>query len=198
MAAEPVITEHFFTDVGTYGAGQGRRLPERVKIERQIEQLTAQKWDNPDRRDEIDDMIAGLRARLRYLVQEPDRELARQRAIAFGGVAQWRCRSVSTEACRLPSRAGFAVGHVQAMEHGIPSERYILGGERFTVPNYFALISQICGRRPPRLVLPQWAMLGLGAGCTIARSLGIGSVRFSFRQIQAVMHGIRAKRRGRF
>jgi len=83
--------------------------------------------------------------------------------------------------------ADVAVGHVQAMEHGIPGERYILGGERLTIPNYFALISQICGRQPPRLVLPQWAMLGVGAGCMIARSLGIGSVPFSFRQIRNIV-----------
>src|SRR5262249_50899757 len=76
--------------------------------------------------------------------------------------------------------ADVAVGHVQAMEHGVPGERYILGGERLTIPNYFALVSQICRRRPPRLVLPQWAMLGVGAGCTIVRSLGIGSVPLSF------------------
>jgi hypothetical protein len=30
-------------------------------------------------------------------------------------------------------------------------------------------------------------MLGVGAGCTIARSLGIGSVPFSFRQIRNIV-----------
>ncbi len=82
--------------------------------------------------------------------------------------------------------ADVARGHILAAQHGVSGERYILGGERLTIPDYFALIAEICGRQGPRLIMPRCAMLGFGACCSIARSLGVTSVPFSFRQISNI------------
>jgi dihydroflavonol-4-reductase len=56
-----------------------------------------------------------------------------------------------------------ARGHLRAMREGRPGERYILGGDRLTVRDYFALIADRCGRPRPRATLPRWAVLA-GAG----------------------------------
>jgi dihydroflavonol-4-reductase len=82
--------------------------------------------------------------------------------------------------------ADVARGHILAAEHGISGERYILGGDRLTIPDYFALIAEICGRRGPSLVMPRSAMLAFGACGSIARSVGIATLPFSFRQISNI------------
>jgi dihydroflavonol-4-reductase len=80
-----------------------------------------------------------------------------------------------------------ASGMVLAAERGVSGERYILGGERLTIPDYFTLIAETCGRPGPRVIVPRWAMLALGAGCSFAQVLGIGAVPFSFRQINNIV-----------
>jgi dihydroflavonol-4-reductase len=47
-----------------------------------------------------------------------------------------------------------------AMQRGRRGERYILGGERIALPDYFKLIANICDRPAPRLTLPRWAVVG--------------------------------------
>ena len=75
-----------------------------------------------------------------------------------------------------------ARGHWQAMVRGRPGERYILGGERITIPKYFSLISSLCGRPAPRLKIPRLAMVILGACFSAAQGLGIRNVPFTFKQ----------------
>jgi hypothetical protein len=60
-----------------------------------------------------------------------------------------------------------------AMRHGTSGNRYMLGGERLTIPDYFALISRKCRRPPPYFVAPRWAMLGASIGCSLAGYLGV-------------------------
>jgi hypothetical protein len=68
----------FFRDAsGTYGAPRpGRRLPESVKLRREIEQLNAQKWNSPDMRDELDAMIEQLWVRVARLEAHPEEDLS--------------------------------------------------------------------------------------------------------------------------
>jgi dihydroflavonol-4-reductase len=56
-----------------------------------------------------------------------------------------------------------ATGHLLAASHGLSGERYILGGERVTVSDYFQLIAKICGRWAPPITLARPAMLAAGA-----------------------------------
>jgi dihydroflavonol-4-reductase len=83
--------------------------------------------------------------------------------------------------------ADVADGHILAMMHGVAGERYILGGERLTIPDYFALVSQVCQKRTPILVAPSWAMAGAGLACSAVLRLGITSVPFSYGQIRNIV-----------
>ncbi|MBC5809944.1 MAG: NAD-dependent epimerase/dehydratase family protein [Candidatus Eremiobacteraeota bacterium] len=54
-----------------------------------------------------------------------------------------------------------ARGHLLAYEHGRSGERYILGGENFTLRELLRRIGEIAGRRPPRYAVPLWLPLGV-------------------------------------
>jgi dihydroflavonol-4-reductase len=51
-----------------------------------------------------------------------------------------------------------AEGHLLALAHGRLGERYILGGEDFTMPALLALIDDVAGRRSRRLRLSEWPL----------------------------------------
>ncbi|MSO99514.1 MAG: NAD-dependent epimerase/dehydratase family protein [Acetobacteraceae bacterium] len=58
-----------------------------------------------------------------------------------------------------------AEGHALALERGRIGERYVLGGENLLLKDILALISDVAGRHPPRIRLPEaviwpvaWAM----------------------------------------
>ncbi len=57
--------------------------------------------------------------------------------------------------------ADVAAGHILAMEHGIPGERYILGCRNLTLKEIFDILSRITGRRAPNIRIPHWAILGI-------------------------------------
>ena len=75
-----------------------------------------------------------------------------------------------------------ARGHVLAMQHGRRGQRYILGGERLTVRDYFALIAAACGRPGPLLTLPRAAILACAAVFSVAERLSGRPMPFSFTQ----------------
>lgn len=54
-----------------------------------------------------------------------------------------------------------ATAHIAAAEKGVSGQRYILGGEALSVRELFARIANVMGGKPPRITLPNWAMLGL-------------------------------------
>ena len=56
--------------------------------------------------------------------------------------------------------ADVAEGHILAMEHGVPGERYILGYRNLTLKEIFDILSEITGRRAPSVPIPHWAILG--------------------------------------
>jgi dihydroflavonol-4-reductase len=49
-------------------------------------------------------------------------------------------------------------GHLAALERGRSGERYILGGQNLTLPELLQITAQVVGRRPPRMLLPLWAV----------------------------------------
>lgn len=48
-----------------------------------------------------------------------------------------------------------ARGHIQALERGLPGERYILGGQDASLREFLAEIARQSGRRPPTVNLPR-------------------------------------------
>ena len=56
-----------------------------------------------------------------------------------------------------------AEGHVAALKLGRPGERYILGGDDFTLEQILALDAEHVGRRASTIRLPHWAVYPLAA-----------------------------------
>ena len=56
-----------------------------------------------------------------------------------------------------------AEGHVAALKLGRPGERYILGGDDFTLEQILALVAEHVGRRASTIRLPHWAVYPLAA-----------------------------------
>lgn len=54
-----------------------------------------------------------------------------------------------------------AQGHLLAFERGRPGERYILGGEDFTLERILTLVAQHVGRRASTIRLPHWSVYPL-------------------------------------
>ena len=54
-----------------------------------------------------------------------------------------------------------AQGHILAMENGKPGERYILGNRNLTLLQVFNILSEITGRRPPRIRFPHWLVMAV-------------------------------------
>lgn len=55
-----------------------------------------------------------------------------------------------------------ALGHLQAEERGRVGERYILGGENWSLEELFDTLASICGRRAPRVRIPWITALAAG------------------------------------
>ncbi len=78
--------------------------------------------------------------------------------------------------------ADVARGHHLALLRGTPGQRYILGGDRITIPDYFKLICALCRRPGHPVKIPRWAMLGLGMGFSGLHRLGLRNVPFTYGQ----------------
>ncbi len=66
-----------------------------------------------------------------------------------------------------------AAGHVAALHHGRPGERYILGGEDLSLRRILAQVALLTGRGPPRIRLPYGAVLPIAyAAEAVARITG--------------------------
>ena len=55
-----------------------------------------------------------------------------------------------------------AVGHILALEKGVPGQRYLLGRCNLSLKEVFALLQQVSGRPAPRWKVPHWLALGAG------------------------------------
>ena len=54
-----------------------------------------------------------------------------------------------------------AQGHVAALKLGVPGERYILGGDDFTLQQILVLVAEHVGRRASTIRLPHWSVYPL-------------------------------------
>jgi dihydroflavonol-4-reductase len=51
-----------------------------------------------------------------------------------------------------------AAGHLAAAKRGVPGERYVLGGDDFTLQQILELVAQHVGRRASTIRLPHWSV----------------------------------------
>jgi len=57
-----------------------------------------------------------------------------------------------------------AAGHLAAARLGVPGERYILGGDDFTLQQILELVAEHVGRRASTIRLPHWSVYPLAVG----------------------------------
>jgi dihydroflavonol-4-reductase len=69
-----------------------------------------------------------------------------------------------------------AEGHALALERGVVGERYILGGEDFSLGALFAAVAQAAGRKPPRLKLPLAPLYPVALACEALARFGVEPV----------------------
>jgi dihydroflavonol-4-reductase len=73
----------------------------------------------------------------------------------IAGVATGRIQGfVATTGLNLVDVRDVARGHALALEHGVPGERYILGGPNLPLEEIFAAIADLAERRRPRIPVP--------------------------------------------
>jgi hypothetical protein len=68
------------------------------------------------------------------------------------------------------------------MLKGKAGQRYILGGDRITTPEYFKLICKLSQRPQPYFKIPRLAMLLVGAGFSLLQKVGLKTVPFNYEQ----------------
>lgn len=51
-----------------------------------------------------------------------------------------------------------AAAHIQAVEHGLVGERYILGGHNFSIREAITHVNRIVGSKPPQFRIPDWLL----------------------------------------
>jgi len=66
-----------------------------------------------------------------------------------------------------------AEGHALALERGRIGEKYILGGEDFSLREVFTMAAAAAGRRPPRVKLPIAPLIPLALTCEFLARFGI-------------------------
>jgi len=64
-----------------------------------------------------------------------------------------------------------ARGHLAALEHGRPGERYILGSENLTLEQIFSQLATLAGRKPPRIRIPYAVAYAAGVVSTAVANL---------------------------
>jgi dihydroflavonol-4-reductase len=81
-----------------------------------------------------------------------------------------------------------AAGHLAAAETGRIGERYILGGENMSLAEIIAEVSQVVGRRPPRLQIPHAVLFPVAMGAEFA-------ARITGREPFVTLDGVRMSRK---
>jgi dihydroflavonol-4-reductase len=74
------------------------------------------------------------------------------------GVATGRYRAYPRIGVNLVDVRDVARGHVLALEHGRPGERYLLGGVDLALREVFAAVADLAGRARPRIAIPHAAI----------------------------------------
>ena len=138
----------------------------------------------------LDDMI-GPYKRSKFAAEEVARGLARERGlpvvivnpstpVGAGDIKPTPTGRLIVEAARgqMPAFVDtglnivhvddVAEGHLAAAENGRIGERYILGGENLALAEILAEISEVVGRRPPRLRVPHSVLFPVAIGAELA------------------------------
>lgn len=64
-----------------------------------------------------------------------------------------------------------AIGHLQAASTGKIGERYILGGERISVPEFYRTVAELCGVEPPKRIISRTAGKAIIGAMQLAATL---------------------------
>jgi len=77
-----------------------------------------------------------------------------------------------------------AAGHLAALKRGAPGERYILGGDDYTLEQILRLVAEHVGRRPSTIRLPHWSVYPLAVAAE-------GIARVTKREPRVTLDGVR-------
>jgi dihydroflavonol-4-reductase len=77
-----------------------------------------------------------------------------------------------------------AQGHLAALKLGTPGERYILGGDDFTLQRILELVAEHVGRRASTIRLPHWSVYPIALAAE-------GLARFTKREPRVTLDGVR-------
>jgi len=69
-----------------------------------------------------------------------------------------------------------AEGHALALERGVIGEKYILGGEDFSLRDVFAMAARAGGHKPPSIELPIAPLIPVALVCEALARFGIEPV----------------------
>jgi dihydroflavonol-4-reductase len=81
-----------------------------------------------------------------------------------------------------------AEGHLLALHHGRPGERYILGGTDLTLKQILTVIAALVGRRPPRVRLPHALALPLAYAAEACARVGRFETRITVDGVRMARH----------
>ncbi len=77
-------------------------------------------------------------------------------AVAQGKMIGWLPGEINVVDVRDVAQA-----HITAAEKGLAGERYIIGGENYSVRGALSLAAEVAGVKPPQFEIPLWALNGL-------------------------------------
>jgi len=77
-----------------------------------------------------------------------------------------------------------AAGHLAAAKLGVPGERYILGGDDFTLERILRVVAEHVGRRASTIRLPHWSVYPLAVAAEALATL-------TKREPRVTLHGVR-------
>jgi len=77
-----------------------------------------------------------------------------------------------------------AYGHLLALERGVPGERYVLGGEDFTLERILKAVAEHVGRRASTIRLPHWFVYPIAVAAE-------GVARITRREPRVTLDGVR-------
>jgi dihydroflavonol-4-reductase len=81
-----------------------------------------------------------------------------------------------------------AAGHLLAAKLGVPGERYVLGGDDFTLEQILRLVAEHVGRRASTIRLPHWLVYPMAVAAEAA-------ARFTRREPRVTLDGLRMSRK---
>jgi dihydroflavonol-4-reductase len=81
-----------------------------------------------------------------------------------------------------------AQGHLAALKIGTPGERYILGGDDFTLQQILTLVAAHVGKRPSTMRLPHWSVYPVAVAAEAV-------ARFTHREPRVTLDGLRMSKK---